>query len=180
MKRCLILLAGLVLVLYLGGPAYAQGKRGVGGPGSTHGATSNRPSDVGKSSSDSPSGHSATDLLSKNGKLNDALTDELTRKGLIPNGTTLQQMCANFRKLGQCIATIHVSHNRKVPFGCLDWDVTGVKPVAPIDTTNCTAPSGAMSLGKAIQTLDPNANAKAESKKANKEADTEIKHASSS
>ncbi len=181
MKRCLILLAGLVLVLYLGSPAYAQGKHGVGGPGSSHGASSNRPSDAGKNSpNSSTSGKSATQLLSSNSNLDHALSTELTRKGLIPNGTTLQQMCANFRNLGQCIAAIHVSHNRKVPFGCLDWDVTGVKPAAPIDTTNCTAPSGAMSLGKAIQTLDPNANAKAEAKKANKEADTEIKHASSS
>ncbi|HJY86815.1 MAG TPA: hypothetical protein VKE24_08255 [Candidatus Acidoferrales bacterium] len=178
MKRCLTLLAGLALVSYLGGPAYAQSKHGVGGPGSSHRASGNKPSDAGKGST---TGHSATDLLSKNSKLNDALSDALTRKGLIPTGTTLQQMCANFRNLGQCVAAIHVSHNRHIPFGCLAWDVTGKQPGAPVDTSKCTAPTGgAMSLGKAIQKLDPSANAKAEARKAGQEADSEIKQASSS
>ena len=178
MKRYLILLAGLAVVLYLGGPAYPQGKHGVGGPGSSHSASANKPSTAGK---DSTTGHSATDLLSKNGKLNDALTDALTRKGLIPTGTTLQQMCANFKNLGQCVAAIHVSHNRNIPFGCLAWDVTGKQPAAPIDTSKCTAPTGGgISLGKAIQKLDPSANAKAEARKASQEADSEIKQASSS
>ena len=165
------------MVSYVGGPAYTQSKHGVGGPGSRPSASGNRPSDA----KDSAAGHSATDLLSKNNKLNDALTDALTRKRLIPNGTTLQQMCANFRNLGQCVAAIHVSHNRKIPFGCLAWDVTGKQPGAPIDTSKCTAPTGgAMSLGKAIQKLDPGANAKAEARKASQEADSEIKQASSS
>jgi hypothetical protein len=174
MNRCLILLAGLAVILYLGGPAYAQGKRGVGGPGSSHSNSANRPSDASKNS-----GKSATDLLTKNSKLNNALTTELSRKGLMPAGyTSLTDACSNFRSLGQCIAAIHVSHNRKISFNCLKWDMTNVKPTG--DTSTCTDPKGAMSLGKAIQKLDPNANAKTEAKKASQEADSEIKQASSS
>ena len=174
MNRCLILLAGLAVVLHLGGPAYAQGKHDVGGPGSSHRNSANRPSDASKNS-----GKSATDLLSKNTKLNDALTDALTRKGLMPAGyTSLADACSNFRNLGQCIAAIHVSHNRGISFNCLKWDMTNVKPTIG-DTSTCTDPKSAMSLGKAIQKLDPNANAKTEAKKANREADSEIKQASS-
>ncbi len=188
MKRCLILLASLVLVLYLGGPAYAQGKRGVGGPSSTHGAPSNRPSDVGKSSSNSPSGHSATDLLTSNHKLDGALTNALTKNGALPklpDGSTpnLVSDCSGFSNLGRCISAIHVAKNRDINFFCLREELTGQPLPTTGGTITCpanTEPNGAKSLGAAIHALDPNANAKAEAKKANKEADTEIKHASSS
>lgn len=64
------------------------------------------------------------------------------------------------------IAAVHVAKNLDIPggFDALKAKMTG---------------SGALSLGKAIQELNPNAKAKAESKKASKQANEEISTAES-
>ena len=189
MKRCLIFLAALALVLYLGGSAYAQGKRGVGGPGSSQGRSSNRPSDVGKNNpSSSTSGKSATELLTSNHKLDGALTNALTKNGALPklpNGSTpnLISDCAGFSNLGRCISAMHVAKNRDINFFCLREELTGQALPTTGGTITCpanTKANGAKSLGAAIHALDPNADAKTEAKKASQEADSEIKQASSS
>ena len=66
--------------------------------------------------------------------------------------------------LPQCVAAAHVAKNLNITggFDALKLRVTG---------------TGAMSLGKAIQSFDPNANAKSEVKKANKQADDDMKEA---
>src|SRR5260370_18789875 len=63
--------------------------------------------------------------------------------------------CNGFRNLGQCVAAAHVAKNLSIPggFDTLKTKVTG---------------SGAVSLGKAIPGLAPDAHAKAEVKRANK------------
>ena len=72
--------------------------------------------------------------------------------------------CDGFKNLGQCVAAAHVAKNLNITggFDALKLRVTG---------------TGAMSLGKAIQSFDPNANAKSEVKKANKQADDDMKEA---
>ncbi len=56
-----------------------------------------------------------------------------------------------------------------------------LKPVAPATTCPAGTATGSkgMSLGKSIQTLDPNADAKSESKKATKQADADMKESNS-
>jgi hypothetical protein len=62
----------------------------------------------------------------------------------------------------------------------LKWDVTGVQPGSG-SVSSCSSPESgkALSLAKAIQTLKPEADAKAEAKNAEKRAQEDIKDASS-
>jgi hypothetical protein len=72
--------------------------------------------------------------------------------------------CDGFKNLGQCVATAHVAKNLNIAggFDALKAKVTG---------------NGAVSLGKAIQSFAPAANAKSEVKKANQQASDDMKDA---
>jgi len=72
--------------------------------------------------------------------------------------------CNGFKNLGQCVAAAHVAKNLNIPggFDALKAKITG---------------KGAVSLGKAIEALEPSANAKSEVKKANKQASDDMKDA---
>jgi hypothetical protein len=81
-------------------------------------------------------------------------------------GQDAQTACGGFKSLGQCVAAAHVAKNLDIPggFDALKAKVTG---------------SDAVSLGKAIEQLAPHADAKAETKKANKQASDDLKETSS-
>jgi hypothetical protein len=74
--------------------------------------------------------------------------------------------CSGFKNLGHCVAAAHVAKNLNIPggFDALKAKMTG---------------KGSVSLGKAIQELAPNADAKAESKKANKQAEQDVNESNS-
>jgi hypothetical protein len=91
---------------------------------------------------------------------NPTLTARL--QSLLPAGMTLDQAAAGFKNQGQFIAALHVSHNLNIPFADLKADMTGANHD---------------SLGQAIHALKPTADATAEVKKADREADTDIKNA---
>src|SRR5258708_27415741 len=114
---------------------------------SMHGNSADTRTGAGKGSS------SVSERLSDNTKLSGKL------QSLLPAGTNLQQAYQGFKNLGQFVAAVHVSHNLGIPFEQLKAKMTG--------------PS-AESLGKAIEQLKPTANAKAEAKKANKQADQDM------
>ncbi len=98
-------------------------------------------------------GKSPAELLSQNTKLSSKL------QSLLPAGTNLQQAASGFKNLGQFVAAVHVSHNLGIPFDQLKAQMIGPP---------------AESLGKAIHTLRPEANAKAQAKKAHEEARDDI------
>jgi hypothetical protein len=81
-------------------------------------------------------------------------------------GQDAQTACSGFKNIGQCVAAAHVAKNLDIPggFDALKAKLTG---------------SGAISLGKAIKQLAPDADAKAEAKKANKQASDDLSEASS-
>ena len=156
-----------------GGAGVGGGRPAGAGPGST-GAPSGvgsesagRPSDTGsmRMSHSSAASQSPTKVLD-NTKLDSSLTNALQKSGITVPGGDLKSACSGFKNLGQCIAAMHVAKNLDIPggFDALKAKMTG---------------SGAVSLGKAIQGLSPNANAKAESKKASNQADEEISTAES-
>lgn len=89
-------------------------------------------------------------------------------------GMPASQACTGFKNLGQCVAAAHVSKNLGISFDCLRSDMTGI---APLSTSKCPAGTGTkrMSLGKSIQTLDPTADQKSESKKGETEAQQDLK-----
>jgi hypothetical protein len=142
----------------------AGGSMGGGmGMGHGEGMGSTGSSDSGRGMTHSGAGSSMAQqspdtALTKSPKLSSNL------EKMLPAGMTAQQACSGFKNLGQCVAAIHVSHNLNIPFADLKSKVTG---------------TGAESLGKAIENLKPDANAKSEAKKANKQADQDLNEAAS-
>jgi hypothetical protein len=97
--------------------------------------------------------------------LNSSLTSSLGKNGVSIPGGNLQTACSGFKDLGNCVAAMHVAQNLNIPFASLQSQMTGSK---------------AVSLGKAIQaTSAAGTDAKAEAKKATKQANADI-HASES
>jgi hypothetical protein len=160
----------LAIWLLTSGLAEAQHGRGPsGGPAGP--ATSDRSqmpdhsNRSGRESSESGSINHEHQMQSKM-----TVTEQLDRnthlaaqlQGLFPTGTDLKQASNGFKNLGQFVAAAHVSHNLGIPFDQLKSKMTGDSPV---------------SLGKAIQELRPETDAKGEAKKAERQAKEEIKDA---
>jgi hypothetical protein len=152
----------------------AGGGRPAGaGPGST-----SAPSGVGSENAGRPSGIGSTGMshssmgsqspttVLDNSKMDSSLTNALTKSGISVPGGNLKTACSGFKNLGQCIAAMHVAKNLDIPggFDALKDKMTGANGV---------------SLGKAIQELSPNANAKSEGKKASKQTNQDISAAES-
>jgi hypothetical protein len=79
---------------------------------------------------------------------------------MLPAGMTLDRAAAGFRNQGQFVAALHVSKNLGIPFVDLKTAMTG---------------PDAKSLGQAIQTLKPFANATTETARAEREANADLK-----
>jgi hypothetical protein len=67
-------------------------------------------------------------------------------QGMLPAGMTIDQAAAGFKNVGQFVAAVNVSRNLGIPFDQLKAQVTGPSPI---------------SLGAAIHTLKPDADASA-------------------
>lgn len=167
-----LFLAGMAMLAFMAAPVFAQHGHGGGSSASMHGSSSMHGDDHASSShgdndGDHGSGHdsatsghsSVSQKLASNTKLASKL------QGLLPPGTDLQTAATGFKNLGQFVAAVHVSHNLGIPF-----DQLKAKMLGP--------PS--MSLGKAIQALQPAANAKTETQKAESEAHQDLEHGSGS
>jgi hypothetical protein len=164
MKRLSFYLAITAMMLFAGNAALAQHGHsgGAGGMGNGHSMGSTSHDNQGpssKASGSSAHGQTASEILSRNTKLSSKL------QSLLPPGTNLQQAENGFKNLGQFVAAVHVSHNLGIPFDQLKAKMTGPPPE---------------SLGKAIHDLKPAADAKTESKKANKQAGQDLKESQSS
>jgi hypothetical protein len=162
MKRStLIVFAAAALAFSV--PAFAQRSHpspggppaGAGGAASAHGSDIRQ---AGAPANSDMSHASPGAVLSRNTIIADKVKT-LT-------GQDAATACSGFKNLGQCVAAAHVAKNLNIPggFDTVKTKVTG---------------SGAVSLGKAIQGLAPDADAKAEAKKANKQASDDMKEASS-
>jgi hypothetical protein len=139
-----------------------------GGASMNHGAADHGPNAAGNASASH--GQTMNDILTRNTQLADKI-QHLT-------GMSAQQACNGFKNLGQCVAAAHVSQNLGISFSCLQADMTGTTLKS---STACPAGTGSksMSLGKAIQSLRPSSDSKAETKKASKQADEDIKESNS-
>ena len=101
----------------------------------------------------------------------------LQLQAILPPRTTLKDACTAFKSLDDCVASLYASHNLKLKFNCLKWDVTAVHPAGDVDS--CRAPYKAYTLSKAIRVLKPDADAKSEAKNAERRAREDIKDAHS-
>ena len=162
MKRSNLILAA-ALALVFGGPAFAQRPHPSGGgppsgrgPGSGSGVSGSH--DAGTAPRSNMSHASPSDVLSHNAAL--------AGKIRTLTGEDAGRACNGFKNIGRCVAAAHVAKNLDIPggFDALKAKVTG---------------TGAVSLGKAIEELAPHANAKAETKKANKQASEDLKETAS-
>jgi hypothetical protein len=129
-----------------------------GMPGMGHGEEAGPPSSSNRP--DFATGKEAgTDVLSRNTKLCGHLSSAL--------GTScsdLQSACSGFKNLGQCVAAWRVSQN-----------VGGACSFSSLKGTML----GGSKLGSAIQTCDPKVNSKAEARKAEKQANRDIRRSGS-
>ena len=89
---------------------------------------------------------------------NPALSTRL--QPLLPTGMTLADAAAGFKNQGQFIAALHVSRNLGIPFASLKNEMTG---------------PDRLSLGQSIQKLRPSADVKRATKRAQQEADDDLK-----
>jgi len=119
----------------------------------------------------------ASQQLAGNSEMEKKLTTQLQAE--LPSRTRLRDACAQFKDLDECVAGLHVSRNLGIKFNCLKWDLTGMKPAG--DIKSCEAPSRekGMSLSRAIRELKPDADARTETKNAERRAREDIKDASS-
>ncbi len=148
----------LALVLVTAVSAFAQHGGGHGmGAGGGMGASSSH--DMG-----SANGHGSSGMA--NQSPDKVLSHNTAIASKIKNltGQDASTACDGFKNLGQCVAAAHVSQNLGITFSDLKAKMTGSSPE---------------SLGKAIQDLKPSANAKTESKKANKQAQQDINDSNS-
>ena len=76
---------------------------------------------------------------------------------IVPAGMSAQEACAGFRSTDECAATLHASQNLGVSFSELKSKVTG-----------------GQKLGAAIKALKPDANVKAEVRKAEEQARADV------
>ena len=79
---------------------------------------------------------------------------------LLPQQTTPERVCDGFKKLSDCVSAIHVAQNLSLPIFDLKNKVIAEK--------------GHDALKKAIHEMKPDADAKAERKKAQKQAERDM------
>ncbi len=103
------------------------------------------------------------------------LTAVLFAQGLMAEKEDVNGVCAAFKQQSECVAALHASHNTGLDFTCVKADVTGV----PAGEASCkaTANGKKSSLQDSIHALRPDADAKAEVKKAEKQAQADLKEA---
>jgi len=181
MKRLIVPFLALSTLLLLGFSTYAQRGRPSGTPGAsgsmgasaTHGNSA--PATGGHGSPNAMASTNPGSVLEHNSHLATKL-ETLTGT---TNLTDLEKDASAFKNFGQFVAAAHVSKNLNIPggFAALMCDMT--TKTAAGATSACTNTTK-MSLGKAIQTLDPQADPKSESKKAMNQANQDIKDSSGS
>lgn len=156
-RHCVLITALSSLSLVFSLPALAQHGHG-GGPPAGHGPG------MANSSGSGPNSNSMGHTDMSHASPSTVLSHNTAIAGKIKTltGEDAATACGGFKNLGQCVAAAHVAKNLNITggFDALKAKVTG---------------TGAMSLGKAIQSFDPTANAKSEVKKANKQADADMK-----
>lgn len=162
MKRSTLFVVA-AMTLAFSAPAFAQRSHPGGGPPAGRGPDSG--SSVSSShESGAPTSHADMSHASPS----EVLSHNTAIAGKIKTltGQNAQTACGGFKNLGQCVAAAHVAKNLDIPggFDALKAKMTG---------------TGSMSLGKASEALAPDANAKSEAKKANKQASDDMKESNS-
>ena len=97
---------------------------------------------------------------------------------MLPSTMTLNTASAGFRNQGQFIAAVHVSQNLGIPFADLKAAILGTAATGTTTATSTTT-SSPLSLGQAIQKLQPSANSTTEAARAQTQATADLSTTSS-
>jgi hypothetical protein len=180
MKRLIVPFLAVGTLLFLGPSGNAQQHgRPAGTPGSmgasaTHGNSASAGASHGSSNAmASTDPHNFLEHHSN-------LTTKLETLTGASNLTDLEADAKAFKNFGQFVAAAHVSKNLNVPggFAALMCDMTATGATVGGKVATCSNTTK-MSLGKAIQTLDPHADAKSASKEATQQAKQDVNESGS-
>ena len=148
-----------------GSPGVSGSHAPLGAPGAAAGTSHGSVHDTSTSGPKSPA-----ILLNQNTQLAKNLSS------FFPAGSNLTAEASGFKNLGRFVAAVHVSHNLKIPFTqlkCTELGTTKASTLGITCPTTVTNASG-MSLGKAIQTIKPDANSQEAVQTANQETKKDL------
>jgi hypothetical protein len=175
MKKLVGVLALSLLSAAIGaGRAAAQGPQGSGA-GSASSGSSSSPHSLNPIKWVKKEPKSASDRLDAKNDQDKKLTASLQAQGVLPANTDAKSACEDFKALDECVAALHATKNLGLDFNCLKSNLTGVQTGADMSTCKGSAGDKAMSLSKAIRAMKPDADAKAETKTAEKQAKDDLK-----
>ncbi|MGC1485707.1 MAG: hypothetical protein WA789_18080 [Candidatus Acidiferrum sp.] len=173
-KLVLVVAVAMLSVSYGANGAAAQGPQGAGA-GSASSSSSGSAHSLNPIRWVKKDPKSASDQLDAKDEQDKRLTASLQSQGVLSATTDAKSACENFKALDECVAALHASKNLGLDFNCLKSNLTGVQTGA--DMSSCAGSAGdkAMSLGKAIHAMKPDADAKTETKNAEKQAKDDLK-----
>ena len=158
------------------GRAAAQGPAGAGATTAAE-SSSHEPHSYNPIKWVKKSPKTGSDWQDANSEQDKKLTAKLQGAGVLAANTNIAEACNTFKVLSDCLAALHASHSLALDFNCVKSDMTGVQTGA--DMSACKEPKGdkGVSLSKTIQLLKPGADAKAEAKNAERQANEDLKEA---
>ena len=177
MKWKWILTATAVSISLSAWGAAAQGPQGVGASEAAQASAGPRISNPMKWLKKDASTETAS--LDANSNENMKLTAKLQVQGLLPANANVKDTCATIKELGDCVAALHAGRNVGVDFDCLKSKLSGVQTT--LNSPNCasTTDGKPVTLTKAIHSLNPKVDAKAEAKRAEAQSREDLKEAGS-
>lgn len=176
-KLGLVVAMAMISVSFGAGKAAAQGPQGAGAGSASSSSSSGSTHSLNPIKWVKKDPKSASDTLDAKDEQDKKLTANLQAQGVLPANTDAKSACENFKALDECVAALHASKNVGLDFSCLKSNLTGVQTGA--DMSSCKGPAGdkAITLSKAIHAMKPDADAKTETKTAEKQAKDDLKAA---
>jgi hypothetical protein len=178
MKRKWILAAVVAYLPLSAIGAAAQGPQGAGASDAAQSSAGPHVSNPIKWLKKEP--HTETASLDSSSDQNAKLTAKLQIQGLLPARADVKDACSTIKELGDCVAALHASRNVGLDFDCLKSKLSGVQAKLDAASKCASATDGKpVNLMKAIHSLKPNADAKAEAKKAEEQSREDLKETGS-
>ncbi len=175
MKKLFLVVAVATMSVSFGaGRAAAQGPQGAGA-GSASASSSSGSHSLNPIKWVKKDPKPASDRLDAKTEQDKKLTASLQAQGVLAANTDAKSACENFKALDECVAALHASKNLGVDFNCMKSNLTGVQTGADMSSCKGSAGDKSMSLSKAIHAMKPDADAKAASKTAEKQAKDDLK-----
>lgn len=175
MKMLKLAALSLAVFLYATTALAQHGQAGAMGNSMSHASTNASNHGSASTNAAPTSTQKITDVLSKNPVIGRKIVN------LTGDQSGAADACTGFKNIGQCVAAAHVSKNISgLNFYCMRLAMTGTA-LPQGSTINCNLPTNfktGVSLGKAIQTFDPQADTKTETKKATTETQQDLKASS--